>query len=283
MCEMNGKSKKKAGLGAIAIYILLSAYALIVAAPLFLMIMTALKKNLEFMKSPLALPRTLDFSGFISVFTDANFIMYLKNSVIVTLVSLVLSLLFSVLLSYALARFKEKWVMRWYYFFLAGMIIPIRLGVLFLNDMFNALGLLDSLAGLVCVYTAMSIPFSMFILTGYIKMIPPELDEAAYIDGCSTMRLIPRVIVPLLKPAIATVAIYNFMPIWNDVYFPLVFIFSNTKKTFMLHVTMFFGQYSTDYNLIFSALAFATMVSLLFYAFGCRYLVKGLTAGALKG
>ena len=149
--------------------------------------------------------------------------------------------------------------------------------------MLNWMGLLNNLWGLILIYIAMSIPFSMFILTGYIKMIPREMDEAAYLDGCTTTRLIWSMIVPLLKPAIATVAIYNFVPIWNDVYFPLIFIFDDEKKTFMLQVTNYFGQFSTDWNLVYSALTFAAAVSLIFYAFGSKYLVKGLTAGALKG
>ena len=114
-------------------------------------------------------------------------------------------------------------------------------------------------------------------------MIPAEMDEAAFIDGCSNLQVVGRMVVPLLKPAIATVAIYNFIPIWNDVYFPLILIFAPSKKTFMQHVTMFFGQYQTDWNLVFSALTFATLVSLVFYAIGSKQLVQGLTAGALKG
>jgi len=275
--------KKKLSAWRLLAYAFLLAYAVIVAAPLFLMVITSLKENLEFMKNPLGLPKGLNFSGYSAVFSNKNFFLYIRNSMFVTFVSLAISLTFSVLLSYALARFRGKWVRRWYFFFLAGMIVPIRLGVLFLNDMFNKLGLLDSLWGLVCIYTAMSIPFSMFILTGYIRMIPCELDEAAAMDGCSVPRLLVTVIVPLVKPALATVAIYNFMPIWNDMYFPLIFIFDSGKKTFMLHVTQFYGQYYTDYNLIFSALTFATLVSLVFYAFGSRHLVKGLTAGAMKG
>lgn len=267
----------------IAIYFILLMMSLIVIAPLVLMVITALKKNLEFMKSPLSFPSELIWDGFRSVFTDYNFLQYVGNSVFVTLTSLTISLVFSILLSYALSRYKGKWVMRLYFYFLAGMIIPIRLGVLFLNDMFSALGLFDSLWGLVFIYTAMTLPFGMFILTGYVNMISKELDEAAIIDGCGTGGVITRVILPLIRPAIATVAIYNFMPIWNDVYFPLIFIFDQSKKPFMLHVTMFFGQYSKDYNLIFSALTFAAAVSLIFYAIGSRQLVKGLTAGALKG
>lgn len=267
----------------VVIYFILILFALLVVAPLALMVFTALKGNLEFMKAPLSFPRTIVTDGFRKVFTEYNFGMYLANSVIVTAVSLGVSLAASVLLSYALSRFQGKWINRLYFYFLAGMIIPIRLGVLYLNDLLNTLGLLNSLWGLICVYIAMSIPFGMYIMSGYVNMIPREIDEAAVIDGCGTTGIIARIVLPLIRPAIATVAIYNFLPIWNDVYFPLVFIFDETKKTFMLHVTMFFGQYSKDYNLIFSALTFAAGVSLVFYALGSRQLVKGLTAGALKG
>jgi len=277
------RSKKRFSLSNCLIMIFMLVFALYVIYPLVLMAVTSLKSNMEIIKSPMALPTKIVLSGFKKIFSDANFFVYLKNSVLVTGAALLLSISFSITLSYVLARYKGKWVNRLYFFFLVGMIIPIRLGVLFLNDMLNTLGLLDSLWGLILIYTAMSIPFSMFILTGFIKMLPKEMDEAAFIDGCSTMQFIVSVIIPLLKSAIATVAIYNFMPIWNDVYFPLVFIFNNAKKTFMLHITMFFGQYQTDWNLVFSALTFATMVSLIFYVFGSRNLVKGLTAGALKG
>ncbi|MBQ3423840.1 MAG: carbohydrate ABC transporter permease [Clostridia bacterium] len=277
---MNKKSIRPSAVVIFAILLLVAVY---VIAPILLMLMTSLKTNMQFMKEPLALPKSINLQGYISVFTEHNFLLYVGNSLFVTLISLAVSLAFSVMLAYALARYRGKGARRLYFYFLVGMIIPIRLGVLFLNDMLNAMGLLDSHWGLICIYTAMSIPFAMFILTGYVQMIPREIDEAAVIDGCGTGRIITGIILPLIRPAVATVAIYNFMPIWNDVYFPLVFLFDTKKKTFMLHVTMFFGQYSKDYNLIFSALSFAALVSLIFYAFGSKQLVKGLTAGALKG
>ncbi|MDD4218594.1 MAG: carbohydrate ABC transporter permease [Sphaerochaetaceae bacterium] len=276
-------ARKKISLSNIIITTFLLVYSAYVIYPLFLMVMTSLKPTMEIMKNPLALPTKPIFTGFIRIFRDANFLLYLKNSVFVTVLALTFSLTSSIFLSYALARYDGKTVNRLYFLFLAGMIIPIRLGVLFLNVMLNALGMLDSLFSLVLIYTAMSIPFSMYILTGYFRMIPREMDEAAFIDGCSSFQMIPKMIVPLLKPAIATVAIYNFLPIWNDVYFPLIFIFDSSKKTFMQYVTLFFGQYQTDWNLVFAALTFATLVSLGFYAIGSKQLVQGLTAGALKG
>lgn len=277
------KKRKKLCAGDVLTYLLLAIYALYVLLPLAIMVMTSLKENLDFIKNPVGLPVQICLDGFKTLFEDANFLQSLLNSVIVTAISLALVIVFSILLSYALSRYTGRWVRKWYFFFLAGMIIPIRLGVLFLNEMFNFLGLLNSHLSLILIYVAMSIPFSMFILTGYIKMIPKELDESAYIDGCTTPRVIFSMIVPLVKPALATVAIYNFVPIWNDIYFPLIFLYDDSKKTFMLQVTNYFGQYSTDWNLVYSALTFAAGVSLVFYAFGSKHLVKGLTAGALKG
>lgn len=277
------KKHKKLRVGDVVTYLLLAVYALYVLVPLVIMVMTSLKKNLDFIKNPVGLPTQICLDGFKTLFGDANFLQSLLNSVVITAISLVLAIGFSILLSYALSRYTGRWVRKWYFFFLAGMIIPIRLGVLFLNEMFNFLGLLNSHLSLILIYVAMSIPFSMFILTGYIKMIPKELDESAYIDGCTTPRVIFSMIVPLIKPALATVAIYNFVPIWNDIYFPLIFLYDDSKKTFMLQVTNYFGQFSTDWNLVYSALTFAACVSLVFYAFGSKHLVKGLTAGALKG
>ncbi|MDX9810310.1 MAG: carbohydrate ABC transporter permease [Spirochaetales bacterium] len=277
------KKKNKISVSSIVLYIFLIVHALFVIAPLFLMIMTSLKSNMEIMRNPMSLPTKIVLSGYLKLFRDSKVLIYVKNSILITVISLGASLTLSVFLSYALARYKGKWVDRLYFFFLAGMIIPIRLGVLFLNDLLNTLGLLDTYWAVIFVYVAMTIPFSMFIMTGYIRMIPQEMDEAAFIDGCSSFMMIPKMMVPLLKPSIATVAIYNFIPVWNDIYFPLIFISSQSKRPFMLYVTLFFGQYQTDWNLVFSALTFATAVSLVFYAFGSKHLVKGLTAGAIKG
>jgi raffinose/stachyose/melibiose transport system permease protein len=281
---MNLKLKnKKVSISSIILYLFLFVHAIFVLAPLVLMIMTSFKSNMEIMRSPMSLPSKLVFSGYIKLFRDSKVLLYVKNSVLITIISLGASLTLAVFLSYALARYKGKWVNRLYFFFLAGMIIPIRLGVLFLNELLNRLGLLDTYWAVIFVYIAMTLPFSMFIMTGYIRMIPEEMDEAAFIDGCSSFMMIPKMMVPLLKPSIATVAIYNFIPVWNDIYFPLIFISSQEKRPFMLYVTLFFGQYQTDWNLVFSALTFATAVSLVFYAFGSKHLVKGLTAGAMKG
>lgn len=275
--------KKKFSISIIFIYAFLIFYLLYTAYPIFLMISTSLKANKEIIKNPAGWPNEIVITGYIKLFRTQNFLLYFKNSIFVTAVSLLIVLVVSFFLAYALARYTNKISNFLYFYFLAGMMIPLRLGMLYLNDLLNFLGLIDSQWGIIMIYCAMSIPFSMFILTGFIKMVPMELEESAFIDGASPFTIIWKIAVPLVKPAIATVAVYNFVPIWNDVFFPLIFIKDKVKRTLMLAVTMFFGQFSTDWNLVFSALTLACVPVLILYLFSSKYLIKGLMAGAIKG
>jgi raffinose/stachyose/melibiose transport system permease protein len=201
----------------------------------------------------------------------------------VTVVAGVILLIVSLLLAYALSRYVNKISRFLFFFFLAGMMVPLRLGLLSLNDLLYKLNLIDNLWGIIFIYVAMGIPFTMFILTGFIRMIPITLEESAFIDGANTFTVLTRIIVPLIKPAIATVVIYNFVPMWNDVYFPLIFIKSVEKRMLMHAVTLFFGQFSTNWNLVFSALTVACIPVIVLYIFCSKYLIRGLMAGSLKG
>ena len=275
--------KKRFKISNLIIYIILILVALLVIAPLALMVITALKDNLEFMKSPLSLPSKLNFNGFISVFTEHNFMMYLGNSLFVTLISLAISLTVSITLSYALCRYRGKWINRLYFYFLAGMIIPIRLGVLFLNDMLNALGLLNSLWGLICIYTAMSIPFSMYIMSGYVKMIPKELDEAAMIDGCSKYRIFSQVVLPLLGPSIITTIVISFYWIWDDYMGPLLYLTKPGLYTVSLGIKNFADAQGTNFGPMFAMSTLSLIPVFLLFLFFNRYLMDGVTAGSVKG
>ena len=275
--------KTKFSLSLASIYTVLVLYLLYTAYPIFLMISTSLKANKEIIKNPTGWPKEIVITGYIKLFKTQNFLQFFLNSAFVTAVSLLIVLAVSFFLAYALARYTNKISNFLYFYFLAGMMIPLRLGMLYLNDLLNFFGLIDSQWGIILIYCAMSIPFSMFILTGFIKMIPIELDEAAFIDGASALSILRKIAVPLVKPAIATVTVYNFVPIWNDVFFPLIFIKTKGKRTLMLAVTMFFGQFSTDWNLVFSALTLACVPVLLLYLFSSKYLIRGLMAGAIKG
>ncbi|HPR79321.1 MAG TPA: carbohydrate ABC transporter permease [Candidatus Limiplasma sp.] len=280
---VNVKKHRKIDVKILCVYVILTLYTLYTLYPIFLMIITSMKANLEIMKNPTGLPQTFSFQGYFTLFQKENFARYFANSAFVTIVSSLILLVVSILLAYALSRYLSRMSTFLYFFFLAGMMIPLRLGLLSLNDLLNSMGLIDNLWGLVFIYVAQNIPFTMFLLTGFIKMIPTSMEEVAYIDGANTWQVLWKVIVPLIKPAIATTVVYNFIPIWNDVFFPLIFISSKQNRTLIQAVTLFFGQYATNWNLVFAALTVACVPVIVVYIFCSKYLIKGMMAGALKG
>ena len=265
------------------VYIVLTLYTLYTLYPIFLMIITSLKNNLEIMTNPTGMPQEYIFDGFKTLFQKENFGQYFLNSIFVTCTSCLILLVISIMLAYILARYKSKLSNFLYYFFLIGMMLPLRLGLLSLNDLLFKLGLIDNLWGLVLINVAMNIPYTMFLLSGYIKMIPVSLEESAFMDGASTWTILWKIIVPLIKPCIATTLIYNFVPIWNDAFFPMVFISTKEHRTLLQAVMLFFGQYSTNWNLVFSALTLAAFPVIIVYIICSKYLIRGMMAGAVKG
>lgn len=161
--------------------------------------------------------------------------------------------------------------------------IPIRLGTINILQIMIKIHLFDNILSLVIVYTAMGIPIGVLILTGFIREVPEELSNAARIDGCSEPQIFYKIIVPLIRPALAAVAIINFMPIFNDFWFPLILIRSDNMKTVPLATALLFGQYETQYGLVFAVLTLASVPAIAFYLILSRQFIKGLSAGALKG
>ena len=269
--------------GRIAAYTILGLHLLITLVPLYIMIVTSLKTNSEIFSSPLALPSGLNLEGYQKVLKLNDFARYFGNSIFVVVISIAIYTTVSILAAYAISRFRFRGNGALYIYFLLGMMVPIRIGVLNMFEMFNTLHLTDTLLGLILIYSAMSIGFSVFIMAGFMRTIPREIEEAARIDGCSSFRILWNILIPIMKPAIATAVIYNFVPIWNDFYFPLVFIKSEELKTVPIAVTIFFGQYQTDWPTVFAALSMAALPALIFYFLMSKQFIKGLTAGAVKG
>ena len=275
--------KRKINIKFAVVYLVLTLYSLYTMYPIILMIITSFKANLEIMQNPVGLPREPIVAGFVTLFQKENFGLFFANSLFVSLVSSIILLVVSILLAYVISRYKTKISDFLYFFFLAGMMIPLRLGLLSLNDLLYKLGLIDSLWGLIFINVAQKIPITLIILTGFIQMIPVSMEETAYIDGANTWQVLWKVIVPLIKPAVATTVVYNFVPIWNDVFYPLIFISTKERRTLMQTVTLFFGQYLTNWNLVFSALTVACVPVIIVYIFCSRYLIEGMMAGAIKG
>ncbi len=185
--------------------------------------------------------------------------------------------------SYAIVNKKNKFTGFLYFFFIAGMMLPIKIGSIRLLQMVKALGLLNSIAGLYPIYIAMGIPISVFILTEFIGSIPKDLTDAAFIDGAGRFTVYRRIIFPMIKPAVATVSIYNLVPIWNDLWFPLIFITNDSSKTLLLGVTRLFGQYITDWSKILAVLTLSAVPVIILYLTMSRHFIRGITAGAVKG
>jgi len=265
------------------LYVILIIYSISIFSPIFLMIITSLKENREIFTRPYSLPQSFNLDSYIHLFKISNYLIYFRNSIIITLTSLLIILALSSLISYVLAKYRFIGSRFLYFYFIAGLIIPIKLGTIGIIRIMLGLHIFDTLAALIIVYTAMGIPFGVFILTDFIRLIPEELSNSARIDGCSEPIIFFRIILPLIRPALAAVAIINFIPIWNDFWFPLLLIRTDNVKTIPLATALLYGQYETNFGLIFSVLTAASLPVIIFYLIMSRQFIKGLAAGALKG
>lgn len=265
-----------------AIQAVLWLNAVIMLYPIFVMAMSSFKTNAEIFTSPLALPHHLTFVNLAKVWSDTNFIRYLANSVFVTVSSVALITVVGTMAAYAIARYEFRHSGLVLMFFLSGMTVPLKLAIIPLFLQFDAMGLLNSYAGLILIYTAMGIPSAVFIMTGFLRALPGELEESARIDGASELIIMWRIMLPLARPAVVIVAIQNAVPIWNDFFFPLILITSDNLKTLPQGLTVFMGEFVTDWGVMFTGLTLAALPITLLYVVLSKQFIAGLTQGAVK-
>jgi raffinose/stachyose/melibiose transport system permease protein len=262
---------------------LLIANTLLVLLPMAFMVLSSLKTTREIFQRPFAFPGVFRWDNYAEVWGAAHFAVYFRNSLIVTLASMVLILASGTLAAYALGRYQFRGNDLIFLFFLSGIMVPIRLAVIPLFILMRDLRLLETFWSLILVYAASGLPSAIFILTGFFRALPQDLDNAARLDGAGEFGILLRVLLPLVRPALAIVTVYNIIPIWNDFFFPLVFIHQDAVKTLPLGLTVFFGQYQTNWALLFAGLTLAAAPILALYVAMSRQFIKGLTAGAVKG
>lgn len=280
---MINKKLKLSDITGLGKYFVLITWSIIVIIPIWTMIINSMKPKMHIYMDPFGLPKEWTFAGYTAIFNDSSFLIYFQNSIIITTISILLILLVGSLAAYAITRWNSKFTRFSYIFFLAGMMIPIRIGSINLLQIIKSLGLMDNLMGLLPIYIAMGLPLAVFVLTEFIKEVPIELIDAAHIDGASNSKIFLIIIIPLTRPAMATVAIFNLVTIWNDLWFPLIFIRSESQRTLMLGVTRLFGQYQTDWTKIFSTLTLSAVPIIILYLLMAKQFIRGLTAGAVKG
>lgn len=259
-------------------------YAAIVAiTPFIFMVINSFKEKFEMLtKGVFSLPDRLNFDNYIEVI-KGNFTSYFFNSVIVLVVSLVILLMISAFASYPLSRFKFKMKGFVYAVIVACMSIPVHITLIPIFKMSQTLHLYDSIWALIGPYVAINIPISVFILTSFMEQIPKELEEAATIDGCGKIRIFFSVILPMAKPGLSTLAIYNGVNMWNEFIFGYTLTQSQGNRTLPLAVWEFQGQYSMNTPMIMSVLTLTVLPMIILFIFAQDKLIKGMAAGAVKG
>lgn len=269
-------------LSIVVTYAIFFMVAVIVLYPLIWMFYTSFKEQWEIFQEPFALPTSLNMANYVEAWTRGNFGRYFFNSVFVTIPSVAGILLVSALAAYAFARMRFRGSTVLFYLILLGIMIPPQAIVIPAFLLVSRLGLINSFAALFLTYLSWC-PVGMFILHGFFKSLPEELLDAARVDGASSLRVFWQIALPLAKPALATVAIFYFVWVWNDFIYPLLYLQDDRMSTIPLGLMLFRGQYQTNWGLQAAALSIASFVPLLFYLLFQDKFVKGVTAGALKG
>jgi len=280
----------------LAVHGILIAYTLIALVPVLLVIANSLKPAGDIFTSPFSLPTPHhhDFSGYNTVWTQSHFTTYFTNSLIVTLASVFLVVLLSAMTAYALAEYDFLGNTFLALFFALGIMIPIRLGTVSILKLTKSLGLLDGtgvlgtvftdryapLVALTLVYTAMGIPLGVFMLSQFMRQVPKDLKNAARVDGAGEYRVF-RIVLPLVRPGLAAVAVFTIIPVWNDLLFPLILAPGEKTKTVTLGAQQFLGQFTSDWNSVLAALTMAMLPILALYIIFSRQFLAGLTRGAI--
>lgn len=271
------------GIKQACLYLFAAVWFVISFYPFIFMINTSLKGRMEFLIKPVwAFPEQFLYTNYVRVI-EGGFFRFFFNSVSVSVLSVAIIILVSSLASYVISRVRFRFSALVYGLFVAGMMIPIHITLIPVYNLTRALGIYDSLAALVGPYVAFSLPISVFVLVGFMRDIPLELEEAAVMDGASRLRIYTKVVMPLSKPALSTVAIYSFILLWNEFIYALVLLTSKKNWNLTMGLWNFQGQYSIDIPLIMATLTLAALPLILIYFFLQEQVIKGMTTGALKG
>ncbi len=268
----------------ISAHLVLAGYFLICMFPVVLVVMNSFKTRAAIFGSPLAIPtpETFSLEGYQTVIAQGDFFLYFRNSLTVTVVSLFFILLFGAMAAFALSEYRFKGN-KWMGLYLAlGIMIPIRLGTVAILQLMVQSGLVNTLTALILVYTAQGLPLAIFILSEFMAQVSGDLKNAGRIDGLSEYAIFFKLVLPLVRPAMATVAVFSMIPIWNDLWFPLILAPAEETKTVTLGAQVFIGQFVTNWNAVLSALSLAILPVLVLYAIFSRQLIRGITAGAVK-
>ncbi len=268
-------------IAALCKYVFLILAAVVCLYPFLWVVLSSLKDNSEIYRDPFGIPVSPMFENYAKAWKGAEVGRNFLNSMTVCLATLVILVIITAMGSYILTRVKKSVILDTY--FSLGIMIPIHALLIPSVLIFKNLHLTDNLLSLVIMYAAVNVSFSMFVMNGFMKGIPKELDEAATIDGCGKGQIFFRIIMPVAKPGIATVATLAFLNCWNDLLMGLVLISSPQKKTLALAISALKGSYATQYGLLCAGFVISIVPVMLMYLLFQKQVIAGMTAGAVKG
>ncbi|MHB8062483.1 MAG: carbohydrate ABC transporter permease [Ruminiclostridium sp.] len=284
MSDITMQRSSKFSISKILLYAVLTVVAFIQLFPLYWMFSFSLKANSEiFGGNPIGLPSKWLWSNYTKALLKGNVGQYFVNSVIVTGATIILTSIIAVMASYALTRMVFKIRKPLNSLFILGLTVPLHSAMLPIFIILRNLKLVNSYWALILPYAAFAIPMAILIISGFMISIPKELEEAACIDGCSIYEIFFRIILPLMKPAIATVTIFTFLQAWNELMYAVVFISDERYKTLTVGIQSLAGQYTTEWGPIGAGLMVATIPTLIIYAFMSKKVQESLVVGAVKG
>lgn len=270
-------------IGRVLSNIVLMMFSITCIFPAIWLFYSSLKEKSEFYNSPLALPKAPDFQHYISILTKSNILTWMGNTIRNSVLSLFFILLLGFIIGYFLSRYRFRGRNMLYSYFLIGMLVPVHALMVPMYVLFTKAGLNDNWFTLVLPYTALGLPIAVFLAESYIKSIPLEVEEAAAIDGSSIHRTLFSIILPMCKPILVTVGIIQFFYVWNEFTYSLILIDSEKWMTVPVGITLFKGQFSTDFPKMMTAMLLAILPAMALYFAFSKQITEGMVAGAVKG
>lgn len=262
--------------------ILLLAVCVIILIPFYYLVVNTFKNPQEMSASPLALPSSITFDNYIKAFSNMDFVRSFTNSLLITVISVFLIVVFGAMAAYSIARRKHKMYKGFLIYFLLGYMVPAQTIMIPLYLLLQKMNLLNNIGGLILVYSSWC-NFALFLYQGFFKGLPVEIEEAAMIDGCSPWKCFWLVVFPLLKPITTTIVIFEVMWVWNDFLYPYLFLSSNKSFTLVMQVYKGVGQFSNDWSMMLSTMVLVLIPVVIFYLIMQKHIVAGITSGAVKG
>ncbi len=261
---------------------LLLILTLIFLSPLIYMVLNSLKPYSQMLRKPWALPDTLFLDNYIKAFRQMEFFQSLYNSFIITFVSVLLIVVLGALAAYPISRFRNKLTNFLSVYFLVGYMVPTQVLIVQIFSVMKKFDLINKKTGVILVYAA-GVSFAIFMYEGFIRALPIDMEESALIDGAKPMQLFWRIVFPLLKPATATLVIFQTMWIWNDFVLSSLFLSSRKNLTLLLELHQCIGEFSLDWSVMLAIMCIVMLPMLIFYLLMQKQIIAGMTSGAVKG